>query len=179
MPRGSREVPRMIPEAIAHPRSTVSFAQDVVTQFGAIGLSSIPANNRLILRRSSRLRSGSFATLSLARVSSSSRSSSANSFSSFSATELLNQRRCPRVASNSIPRYRFQKFPTNFSGLCYRAFPSTRECCEQHAPAVPWFSLSRWQRPLDQEPSLPYLPLRPRRSGTLHWRRTRIRSSRS
>jgi hypothetical protein len=54
--------------------------QSVVTHIGAMGLRSISANNRLILRMSSRLRSGSFVALSLKRVCSSSRSSSANSF---------------------------------------------------------------------------------------------------
>ena len=60
---------------------------DGVIQFGAVRLRSISANNRLILRTSSRLRSGSFINLSLARVSSSSRSSSANSSNSFSVIQ--------------------------------------------------------------------------------------------
>ena len=85
-----------------------------MTQFGAIGLSSISANNRLILRTSSRLRSGSFATLSLARVSSSSRSSSANSFSSFSFTELLSQRRFTRGLHQTRSLALGPEFPTSF-----------------------------------------------------------------
>jgi len=56
----------------------------VVTHFGAMGLRSISANNRLILQTSRRLRSGFFVAWSVKRVSSSSRSSSANSFNSFS-----------------------------------------------------------------------------------------------
>lgn len=148
MPRGSTEVPRMIPGAIAHPRSTVSFAQDVVTQFGAIGLSSIPANNRLILRRSSRLRLGSFATLSLARVSSSSRSSSASLFSSFSVTALLNQRSFARgLHQTRSPAteisYEFQR-PVDF----FKGGWSAQSCLSNASAACSLFS---WLKAIFQE----------------------------
>ena len=50
------------------PRRIKSPRNGLVTHFDAIGLGSISANNRLILRRSSRLRSESFVALSHKRV---------------------------------------------------------------------------------------------------------------
>jgi len=95
----------------------------VVTHFGAMGLRSISANNRLILQTSRRLSSGFFVAWSVKRVPSSS-GSSANSFNSFSFIQTKTMRIRQAVGLFESPLLKWLLASLRLSGFLALANPT-------------------------------------------------------